>query len=457
MKTTPALRWRLAALLLTCSVLTAAVQAAPSATPNQSPPVSIIPPAAQASDHFDAEAATNAYLAQLPAEAKTRSDAYFEGGYWLLLWDFLYGAALSLLLLQLRWSAGMRNLAERITRFKALQSLIYWAEYLLATTVLGFPLVVYEGYFREHQYGLATQTFGPWMFDQFKELLVGLVVGGLITMGLFAVVRRLQRTWWIWGAVVAVAFTAVGGMIAPVYLVPIFNKVTRLEDPKVTEPILSLARANGIPAHDVYVVDASRQTTRISANVSGLGQTMRITLNDNLLRRGTPEQILAVMGHEMGHYVLNHMYKILMFYLVVYVAGFSLLKWGLDGCLRRWGERWQIRGVGDLAVLPLAMLIVSIFFFILTPVMNTFSRTIETEADFFGLNASRQPDGFAQIALQLAEYRKLSPGPVEEWLFYDHPSGRVRIYTAMRWKAENLKSLTPAPAMPAEPPPAVAK
>lgn len=457
MKTTPALFWRLAALFLTCLVTTAtAAPATPPAAKDQPPPAAIVPAAAQTSDHFDAEAATNAYLAQLPAEAKTRSDAYFEGGYWLLLWDFLYGAALSLLLLSLRWSAGMRNLAERITRFKALQSLIYWAEYLLVTTVLGFPLVVYEGYFREHQYGLATQTFGPWMFDQFKELLVGLVVGGLVTMGLFAVVRRLQRTWWIWGALVAVAFTAVGGMIAPVYLVPIFNKVTRLEDPKVTEPILSLARANGIPAHDVYVVDASRQTTRISANVSGLGQTMRITLNDNLLRRGTPEQILAVMGHEMGHYVLNHMYKILMFYLIVYVTGFSLLKWGLDRCLRRWGERWQIRGVGDLAVLPLAMLLVSIFFFVLTPVMNTLSRTIETEADVFGLNASRQPDGFAQIALQLAEYRKLSPGPVEEWLFYDHPSGRVRIYTAMRWKAENLKSLTPAPATPAEPHPAAA-
>ena len=158
---------------------------------------------------FDAEAATNAYLAQLPAEAKARSDAYFEGGYWLILWDFLYGAAISLLLLSLRWSAGMRDLAERITRFKALQSLIYWAEYLLATTVLGFPLVVYEGYFREHHYGLATQTFGPWMFDQFKALLVGLVIGGLVIMGLFAVVRRLPRTWWIWGAVATTAFMAV--------------------------------------------------------------------------------------------------------------------------------------------------------------------------------------------------------------------------------------------------------
>ena len=459
MKTSPAPRWRLAALLLACIVLAVAgALAAPPATPDQLPPVLTIPAAAQASAHFDAEAATNAYLAQLPAEAKTRSDAYFEGGYWLILWDFLYGAAISLLLLSLHWSAGMRNLAERITRFKALQSLIYWAEYLLATTVLGFPLVVYEGYFREHHYGLATQTFGPWMFDQFKALLVGLVIGGLVTMGLFAVVRRLPRTWWIWGAVVAMAFMGVGVMIAPVYLVPIFNKVTRLDDPKITEPILSLARANGIPAHDVYVVDASRQTTRISANVSGLGHTMRITLNDNLLRRGTPEGIQAVMGHEMGHYVLNHVYKILMFYLIVYVAGFSLLRWGLDRCLRRWGEQWRIRGVGDLAVLPLVMLLVSIFFFVLTPVTNTLSRTIETEADVFGLNASRQPDGFAQILLQLSEYRKMRPGPVEEWIFFDHPSGHTRILASMRWKAENLQSLppTPEPAAPAEPHPAAA-
>jgi STE24 endopeptidase len=459
MKTIPAPRWRLAALLLACIVLAVAgALAAPPAAKDQVSPVLTIPPEARVSAHFDAEAATNAYLAQLPAEAKARSDAYFEGGYWLILWDFLYGAAISLLLLYLRWSAGMRNLAERITRFKALQSLIYWAEYLLATTVLGFPLVVYEGYFREHQYGLATQIFGPWMFDQFKALLVGLAIGGLITMALFGVVRRLPRTWWIWGAVVTTAFFAFVLMVAPVYITPIFNKVTRLDDPKITGPILSMARANGIPAKDVYVIDASKQSTRISANVSGLGHTMRITLNDNLLRRGTPEEIQAVMGHEMGHYVLGHLYVILMFYLIVIVAGFSWLRWALDRCLRRWGEKWRIRGVGDVAVVPLVMLLLAAFFFVLTPVTNTFSRAQETEADIFGLNAARQPDGMAQVTVQVAEYRKLSPGPLEEWLFYDHPSGRARIYAAMRWKAENLQSVPPPPepAAPVEPQPAAA-
>ena len=228
-------------------------------------------------------------------------------------------------------------------------------------------------------------------------------------------------------------------LIAPVYVVPIFNKVTLLNDPKVTAPILSMARANGIPAKDVYEIDASRQTTRMSANVSGLASTMRVTLNDNLLKRGSPEEIQAVMGHEMGHYVLNHVYEGVGFFLIVIVTGFALLRWALDWCLARWGQKWQIRGVGDTAVLPLVVLLASIFFFVLTPVFNTFTRMQEHEADMYGLNASRQPDGFAQGAIHLGEYRKMSPGPVEEWIFYDHPSGRHRIHDAMRWKAENLK------------------
>src|ERR1700686_3207055 len=120
-----------------------------------------IPPAAQPSAHFDAEAATNAYLALIPPSAKARSDAYFEGGYWLQLWDFLYGAVVALLILNLRWSARMRDLAERITPFGPLRTALYWTQYVVLGAVLGFPLFVYEEYFREHKYGLAKQTFGP--------------------------------------------------------------------------------------------------------------------------------------------------------------------------------------------------------------------------------------------------------------------------------------------------------
>jgi STE24 endopeptidase len=261
-------------------------------------------------------------------------------------------------------------------------------------------------------------------------------------MMLFGIVRRLPRTWWIWGSVATIVFLIFVVLISPVYIFPIFNKVTRLDDPKIVDPILSMARANGIPAKDVFEIDASKQTTRMSANVSGFASTMRITLNDNLLRRGSPEEIQAVMGHEMGHYVMNHIYKGIMYQLIVTVIAFAYLRWGLDWTLQRWGEKWQIRGVGDTAVLPLVVLLISIFGFVNTPIDNTFTRTQEYEADMYGLNTSRQPDGFAQGAIHLGEYRKMSPGPVEEWIFFDHPSGHNRIYAAMRWKAENLKLFT---------------
>ncbi len=424
-------------------ILFCACAIAQPATANQMPSVLQVPAAAQPSVHFDVTAATNAYLAQIPADKTARSDAYFEGGYWMMLWDFLYGVVVALLLLNTRWSAAMRDLAERVTRFKPVQTFLYWVEYLIVTSILTFPLTVYEDYFREHKYGLATQTFAPWMVDQLKNLGVNLVLGGLLAMLLFGIVRRLSRTWWIWGAAVTFVFMIFVVLISPVYIAPIFNKVTRLNDPKIVDPILSMARANGIPAKDVYEIDASRQTTRMSANVSGIGNTMRITLNDNLLRRASPQEIQAVMGHEMGHYVMNHIYKGLTFFLIVIVVAFAYLRWSLDWALNRWGEKWQIRGIGDTAVLPLVLLLASVFGFVTTPITNTFGRTTEYEADMYGLNASRQPDGFAQAAIHLGEYRKMSPGPVEEWIFFDHPSGRNRIYAAMRWKAENLNLFVP--------------
>jgi STE24 endopeptidase len=429
-------------LIFFCATLSATPALAQPPAANQMPSVIQVPAEAQATPHFDAAAATNAYLAQIPADKTARSDAYFEGGYWMILWDFLYGVVVALLLLNLRWSARMRALAERVTRFKPVHTFVYWMQYLVLTTILVFPLTVYEDYFREHKYGLATQTFGPWMGDQMKGLGVNLLLGGLLAMLLFGVVRRLPRTWWIWGAFVTIVFLIFVVLISPVYIFPIFNKITRLDDPKIVEPILSMARANGIPAKDVFQIDASRQTTRMSANVSGFANTMRITLNDNLLRRGSPEEIQAVMGHEMGHYVMNHIYKGIVFFLIVTVLAFACLRWALDWTLQRWGEKWQIRGVGDTAVLPLVVLLVSIFSFVITPVMNTFVRTQEYEADMYGLNTSRQPDGAAQGAIHLGEYRKMNPGPIEEWIFFDHPSGRNRIYAAMRWKAENLKLFT---------------
>jgi STE24 endopeptidase len=186
-------------------------------------------------------------------------------------------------------------------------------------------------------------------------------------------------------------------------------------------------------------MDASRQTTRISANVSGLFGTERITLNDNLLNRCSQAEIEAVMGHEIGHYVLGHGYELLVYLSLVLLVGFLFLRWSFDRARRRWGRDWAVAGIGDTAGLPLLGLLLSVYMFAATPIVNTIVRTNEYEADVFALNASRQPDGFAQVSLKLGDYRKLSPGPIEEWIFFDHPSGRTRILTAMRWKGEFLE------------------
>jgi STE24 endopeptidase len=392
---------------------------------------------------FNVDAAVDAYLAKMPPAERARSDAYFEGGYWLQLWDFLATVFVMWLLLRWRWSTGIRNRAERVTHIRPVQTALYWIQFILVASILTFPLTIYESYFREHKYGLLNQTFDPWMRDQAVEFAVGLVLGAVLIVPLFALVRVLGKSWWVWGAVLTMVFFAFLSLIAPVYIAPLFNQYKTLEDPYVKVPILRLANANGIPATDVYEFDASRQSNRVSVNVGGFAGTQRISLNDNLLKRCTLPEIEMVMSHEMGHYVLNHEYKGLIMYGLVTVVGFAFLNWSINLALARWGNSWDIRGMTDIAVLPLAVIVFSLYSFLMTPVTNTITRTMEYEADMYGLNASGQPDGAANVALMLGEYRKLRPGPVEEFLFFDHPSGHTRITAAMRWKAGHPESELP--------------
>jgi STE24 endopeptidase len=384
----------------------------------------------------DPQIATQQYLASVPAQARERSDAYFEGGYWLQLWNFLFGSGVLLALLHTGWSRRMREAAARLTRYRPLQVAAYWMMFFAVTTVIAFPLTVYADFVREHQYGLSTQTFVAWSGDQLKGFGLGLLVGAFALTGLYGVLRAAPRTWWVWGAVFVILLQVVGNIVYPVFIAPIFNTYTRLEDPALREPILRMARANGLQATEVWQVDASRQSTRISANVSGVLGTERITLNDNLLKRCSPACVEAVMAHEIGHYVMNHIFDLLFALAVLVALGFAVAGWAFERLRVRYETRWGVTGIDDPAGLPLLVLILTSFLFVLTPVRNTIIRVNEAEADVFGLNAARQPDGFAEAALKVGEYRKLDPSPWEERLFYDHPSGRTRIYTAMRWKSE---------------------
>ena len=387
---------------------------------------------------LDPAVVTRAWLATVPAEKRAKSNAYFEGGYWLILWNFLLSAAIFIFLLTSHISARLRDFAERVTRFKTLQVVLYAIAFILITAALSFPLNLYENFFREHAYGLATRTFVPWFREQLIGLGVALVAGATVLVVLYAVFRRASRTWWIWGTIVGVILAFIGAFISPLYVEPLFNTYKPLQDPEIKKSILAMARANEIPVTQVFEVDASRQTTRISANVAGFLSTTRIALNDNLLKQCTLPEIREVMAHEMGHYVLNHGEKLLIYSGIFILVGFALARHTFEIAVRRWGERWGVRGIADPAGLPLLALILSIYVFVLTPFSNTVSRVTEREADAFGINTCREPDGAAKVALKLAAYRKLDPTPLEEFIFFDHPSGRARIRMAMDWKAAHL-------------------
>jgi STE24 endopeptidase len=395
------------------------------------------------SQTFDARAATDQMLAGVPAEARARSDAYFEGGYWIRLWSTLLTAGLMIALLHTGFSRRMRERAERLTPRRSVQGAAYAVMFIALTSIVTFPFALYTDFYREHQYGLATQTLPAWLGDQAKAFAFALVLGSLAIVGLYAVLRRTPRTWWIWGTLFIIVLQMIGAMVFPVFIAPVFNTYTRLENPAVRDPILRLARANGIHATEVWQVDASRQTTRISANVSGMFGTERITLNDNLLTRCSQECIEAVMGHEMGHYVLNHVYELALAAGLVTLISFAVAQWAFERFRRRYASRWGIRDIADPAGLPLLVLILTLYGIVTFPVLNTIIRTNELEADVFGLNAARQPEGFAEATLKLGEYRKLDPAPWEERLMYDHPSGRTRIFAAMTWKAEQPPARKP--------------
>jgi STE24 endopeptidase len=429
MKSTVALLLLAASFYLGFSVPLRAQEISAAPTPVAAPS---IPP------NTDPATATRAWLDTVPADKRAKSDAYFEGGYWLILWNFLLDVAISLLLLGTRLSARMRDFAERTTRFKALQVALYAIPYVLITFALSFPLTVYQRFYREHAYGLATQTFGPWFKELMIALLVSLIATTILLIILYAVFRRAPRTWWLWGTGVVVLFLAFGIMISPIYIEPLFNKYKPLADKKVSDSILAMARANQIPVTQVFEVDASRQSNRISANVAGFLGTTRIALNDNLLKECTLPEIRSVMAHEMGHYILNHITKFLISFSLVGLISFALAKWGFEALVRRWGDRWQVRGITDPAGLPILVLVFGAISFVMTPVDHTITRVAEVEADAFGVNTAREPDGFAKVALKLGTYRKLDPTPLEEFVFFDHPSGRARIRMAMDWKAAHL-------------------
>ncbi|MFL6855110.1 MAG: M48 family metallopeptidase [Sphingomicrobium sp.] len=398
---------------------------------------------AAATAAFDPEVATKAYLSTLQGAARAKSDAYFEGGYWLPLWGAVVSVVSYWLMLRFRWSAAWSGWAQRVTRRRWLQPALYALPFTLVSAAIVLPWTIYVTFYREHQYGLSNQTILEWFKEWGIALGVGLVTGAIFFAIIYAVVRNSPKRWWLWGTGAFAVLSMVLIMLGPLFVEPLFNKYTPMQAGPVRSEILRIAHEQGIPADNVYVVDASRQSKRISANVAGLGPTIRIALNDNLLNRSNLAGIKAVMGHEMGHYKLYHIQKLVLYLSLMALAALAIAYWAMPRLLARHGDRWGVRDVADPGSAPLFLALLAVLSLPGGLIFNSIVRHHESEADAFGLDAAREPDGFAMTAMQLSEYRKIDPTPLEEVLFYDHPSGRTRVSMAMEWKARHLGELPP--------------
>lgn len=391
---------------------------------------------------FDVDHATQLWLATLSASAKARSDAYFEGGEWLSLWGTLISLALCWFLLRVRLLPKVRNGMHRRGWRPWLGVLACALVFIVADSLLSLPWTFYTGYLRERQYGLMNQSVGAWLGDQIIGLVLSAVLGSLLLLVIYAVIRKYPKHWWLVGTgVLGIAITFLM-LITPVFIVPLFNTQSELPDGPVRTRVVAMAKAYNVPSEHIYLIDASRQSDRISANVSGLGPTIRISLNDNLLKKTSEAETAAVMGHELGHYVLGHAWR--MIPLLTLLMG--LLLWLTSriapALIRHGGQRWDVRGLADPASLPVLAGVLSVLSLLSAPLTNTLIRVDEIEADAFGLNAAREPDGFAAAAMKIAAYRKIAPGPLEEMLFFDHPSGKTRVHMAMQWKKDHVPNAT---------------
>ncbi|MGZ7040626.1 MAG: M48 family metallopeptidase [Thermoanaerobaculia bacterium] len=347
-----------------------------------------------------------------------------------------YSIIVLLIVLAAGWSARLRDLAQRVTKRRFLAGMLFTAFLTLVTSVLGFPLELYGGYIVPHQFDLTNQSFASWMGDELKGLAIGLVIGSLLG-GLAILGIRKMRRWWLvlWIGSIPVIILLV--VIAPVFIDPIFNKFEPLKDQQLKQALLDEASRAGIEGSRVYQVNKSKQTKEMNAYVTGLGPTRRIVMWDTLLDKMTHDEILAVMGHEMGHYVMLHLWKGLAFGVVTSFFVFFFGQMFYDRGLARWGARWHIAPErGDPAALPWLLVGVSIIGFLLSPVQSGFSRHLEHQSDKFGLELTHFNEPMASAFVKFAKDSKLDPAPspfIEFWL-YSHPSLARRIDFVLHYK-----------------------
>lgn len=385
--------------------------------------------------NFDPAAATAQWLATLSPQETARAIAYTQGSHWLILWSFLVSALVAWVIVRTGLLVAIRSRVERRRRRPILASFAVALVYSAMSWALTLPWAIYQGWWREKQYGLTSQAFGGWLGEAVIGAAISMVATSLLLVAIYALIRRARRFWWAWAAGVTAAFIVIGLVLAPLVIEPIFNTYTPAPNGPVRDAVVTLAKQTGTPSDKIFIYDGSKQSDRYTANVSGLFGTARVAMSDTMFKQGADlAEVRGVVGHEMGHYVRAHILWTVGILVVLSVLAFWLTN-RLYPVAHRLLRADRVGDISDPAGLPVLALVLAFLGVLGTPVFATMTRTMEEDADHFSLVHANEPDGLSKALIKTAEYRAPSPSAIEEFLFYDHPSVENRIRRAMEWKA----------------------
>ena len=381
---------------------------------------------------FDVQAATDNYINALGPEALAKAAAYTSGSHWTLLWGFLISTAVAWLVIKLQVLDKIEGkLSHKSLWFR---SFAISGAYLFLSSLLILPWTLYADWWRELAYGKTSQPLSDFLGQGSISLLISSLLGGLFLSGVYFFIRRLGPYWWAWsGGLTAVAITGMM-LVGPVWIEPLFNKYTPLPQGEVREALEVLAKQANIQPDRIFVYDGSRQSNRFTANVSGLGASARIAISDVALTSASLDEVKAVTGHEIGHYVSGHIWNLIGTAVLLSMIFFYLTDAIFNTVANLMGSTVRIAEPRGIAVL---LVCISFLSLLAQPVSNYVVRLGETEADQYSYSAVNLPDAMASALVKTAEYRDPRPHPLQELIFYTHPSVEKRVKAAMEWKAQH--------------------
>lgn len=366
--------------------------------------------------------------AQALEYSNTRNILYFV--------EFFFGALIWVALLFTGFSGKMLAWAERVGKKRFITLFLYLLLLIGIVQLVSLPLEFYSGYLLEHEYGLSNQSLGAWGWDLLKGLAVAIVLMTILAAIVYAIIRRNPRAWWAWLGVVSAPLVVILIVLGPIVLTPIFYETKPMDDSPLRTQILDLAAQSGIPDSRVFVMDASKDTKKLNAYVTGLGKTKRIVLYDNLIATMNPSEVLFVVGHEMGHYLLHHVWILVAVSVgFIFITGF-LAHLVMSRLIDRYRARFGFDRLSSFASMPLIALSFSVIGFVFSPMQNGITRYFEHEADVYGLQKTGNTEAAVGAFEKLAAANLSNPNPsalIKFWL-YDHPPLSERVIFARSWK-----------------------